>query len=251
MSLPENPPQKIPAAAPNLVGAEASASSPGFEEILHRVWTQYGRMIVAACVVVLLVILGNGVFKYLAAQKEVEIRQAYAAADNPEKLKAFAAAHSGHPLAGVATLQAADAAYAAGQGTEAVTHYETAAKTLAGTPLAGRTQLGRAMALLLAGRTAEAEAGLQQLADRTTESAGVRSEAAYHLATLAQTAGRTEQVRKLTDQILQIDPASPWAQRALLLASGPAAVVPAQPATATAAEEISDTVIRLNLPGGN
>ena len=251
MSLPENPPQKIPAEAPNLVGAETSAASPGFEEILHRIWTQYGRMIVAGCVVVLLVILGNGVFKYLAAQKEVEIRQAYAAADNPEKLKAFASAHTGHLLAGVATLQAADTAYAAGQGAEAVTHYEAAAKTLAGTPLAGRTQLGRAMALLLAGRTADAEAALQQLADRTTETAGLRSEAAYHLATLAQTAGRTEQVRKLTDQILQIDPASPWAQRALLLASGPTVVAPVQPSSETAETAPTDTVIKLNLPGGN
>lgn len=251
MSLPENPPQKIPAEAPNLIGAEASASSPGFEETLHRIWTQYGRMIVAACVVVLLVILGNGVFKYLGAQKEVEIRQAFAAADTPEKLKAFATAHSGHSLAGVATLQSADAAYTAGQGAEAVTHYENAAKNLVGTPLAGRTQLGRAMALILAGRIADAEAALQELADRTTEIAGVRSEAAYHLATLAQSAGRGDQVRKLTDQILQNDPASPWAQRALLLASGPAAVTPNQPAPETTESEPSDAVIKLNLPGGN
>jgi hypothetical protein len=251
MSLPDNPPQKIPTDAPNLVGAEASASSPGFEETLHRIWAQYGRVIVAACVVVLLVILGNGVFKYLAAQKEVEIRQAYAAADTPEKLKAFAAAHSSHVLAGVATLQSADAAYTAGQGAEAVTYYEAAAKILADTPLAGRTQLGRAMALLMAGRTTDAESALQQLADRTTETAGVRAEAAYHLATLAQTAGRTDQVRKLSDQILQIDPSSPWAQRVLLLASAPAAGVPAQPVSETKETEPSDSVIKLNLPGGN
>jgi hypothetical protein len=251
MSLPENPPQKIPAEAPNLVGAEASAASPGFEETLHRIWTQYGRMIVAACVVVLLVILGNGVFNYLAAQKEVDIRQAFAVADTPEKLKAFAAANSGHPLAGVATLQAADVAYTAGQGAEAATQYEAAAKILAGTAFAGRAQLGRAMALLLAGRTAEGEAALQQLAGRTTESSGVRSEAAYLLATLAQTAGRTDQVRQLTDQILQIDPASTWAQRALLLASDPAASAPAQPASQATETSPSDTVIRLNLPGGN
>lgn len=251
MSLPENPPQKNPAEAPNLIGAEASASSPGFEETLHRIWTQYGRLIVAACVVVLLVILGNGVFKYLAAQKEVEIRQAYAAADTPEKLKTFAAAHSGHRLAGVATLQVADDAYTSGQGAEAVTQYEAAAKALAGTAFAGRTQLGRAMALLLAGRTADGEAALQQLADRTTETAGVRSEAAYHLATLAQTAGRTDQVRELTDQMLQIDPASTWAQRALLLNSSPGSAAPSQSGSETAETETTDNVIKLSIPGGN
>lgn len=251
MSLPDNPPQKIPTAAPNLVGAaEASASSPGFEETLHRIWTQYGRIIVAACVVVLLVILGNGVFNYLAGQKEVEIRQAYAAASSPEKLKAFAVAHAGHPLAGVATLQSADTAYEAGQGAEALTHYEVAAKSLAGTPLAGRAQLGRAMALLLAGRTTDGESALQQLADQASVAAAVRVEAAYHLAILGQTAGRTEQVRRLTDQIMQIAPASTWAQRALLLTSSPG-VAPVQPATQATETAPSDTVIKLNLPGGN
>jgi hypothetical protein len=246
MSTPENPGQSKTADAPNLVPADAAGLS--FEQTLHNFWKQYGRLVVAGCVVVLLAILGQGVLDYMAAQKEAEVRRAYAAANTPEKLKAFAAAQSGHLLAGVASLQLADEAYAAGRGAEAVGLYESVAKLLADTPLAGRVKLGRAMALLQAGRTAEAETALQELADLATASVAFRAEAAYHLATRAQTAGRTEQVRKLSDQIMQMDPSSPWAQRALLLGAGQS--LPSAP-DAAADEPAAGPVIKLNLPGGN
>lgn len=248
MSTPENPVQSKTADAPNLVPAEAAG--PSFEETLHNFWKQYGRIVVAGCVIVLLAILGKGVLDYMGAQKETEIRQAYAAANTPEKLKAFVGAQSGHTLAGVGSLQMADTAYAEGRAAEAIGLYEAAAKTLADTPLAGRAKLGRAVSLLLAGRAADGEAALQEVADLAVLPVAFRAEAAYHLAARAQLAGRTEQVRKLSEQIMQMDPSSPWAQRAMLLVAGSAA--PSAPTPAAPVEEpAADSVIKLNLPGGN
>jgi hypothetical protein len=252
MSTPENPSstQPVGSALPTGVAVETPVVS-SFEDTLQRLWAQYGKAIIIGCVAVLLAILAKGGLDYLAAQKEVEVRQAYAAATTPEKLKAFAGAHAGHVLAGVAHLRMADEAYAAGQGSEAVTHYEASLKALAAGPLEGRNQLGLAMAQVLAGRTAEGEAALKQLADRTSAPAGLRAQAAYQLASLAQTAGRADDVNKFADLVVQIDATSPWAQRALTLRSqspAPAgaavAAAPAVPATE------GESTIKLNLPAG-
>ncbi len=245
MSTPENPVNKPATDLPQ------SAPTPGLDETIQRLWAQYGRVVIAVCVIVLLAILGKGVLDYMAAQKETEIRQSYAAADTPEKLKAFIAAQSGHGLAGVAALQLADGAYTEGRGAEAVSQYEAAVKALAGTPLSSRAQLGRAMSLILAGRGNEGETALRELADRTSEATVIRAEAAYHLATLAQTAGRSEEVSRLVGQIVQIDPSSPWTQRALMLSMGAAPQVQVEAAKTEAAPAAEGSAIQLNLPGGN
>jgi hypothetical protein len=46
---------------------------------------------------------------------------------------------------------------------------------------------------------------------------GVRVEAAYQLASLASEANNGAEVQKYADQLMAIDPASPWTQRALAL----------------------------------
>lgn len=228
--------------------------TPGLAEMLQQFWTRNRNLIVAACVVVLVVIVARDVWDYMAVEKERQFGADFAAATaTPEKLQAFAQTHAGHELAGVAWLQLGDQAYAAQRASEAIAHYEQAAKVLQTGPLADRTRLGLAMAQLLAGQTDTGRAALQALVDNDEISRGARVEAAYHLASLAHTAGRSADVRTQVERILTLDPSSPWAQRAMMLrmadadpASAPAVSAPAKPA-APADEEAAEPVIKLNL----
>lgn len=256
MSTPENPSSSQPAGNVHpATAADATKTpvAPPPDEQLRQFWAKNGKTVITGCVVVLLVILGKGGWEYMSAQREADYTKEYAAATTSEKLKTFAAAHPGHVLAGVAYLRLADEAYAAGKGADAVSNYDAAVKNLAGSPFLSRAELGRAMAKLQAGQTAEGEAALKQIADRATEAKGVRLEAAYHLASFAQAAGRGEDVKKFTDQIIQIDPASSWAQRAMMLQAAlpapAAAVAPASAAPAPAATT-AEPAIKLNVPAG-
>lgn len=226
-------------------------SSP--DERLRQFWAKNSKVVIAFCVVVLLAILAKGGWEYLAAQKEADLTKEYAAANTSDKLKEYAAAHAGHTLAGIAYLRLADEAYVAGKGAEAVTNYEAAMKNLAGNPLLSRAELGRAMAKLQAGQTAEGETALKQIADRATEAKGVRLEAGYQLASLAQGSGRADDVKKFTDQLIQLDASSPWTQRAMMLQPAQpvsaAAAAPA-PGAAPAATAAEAPAIKLNVPAG-
>ena len=241
--------KSIPPASSPASGEEINIT-PSFEEKLQIFWENNRRGLLVLCVVVLLAIVARGGWDSLAAQKERGLQKDYAAAVTPDKLKAFASANAGHELAGVAWLQVADAAYAAGKSTEAVTAYRDAHKVLKTGPLGDRASLGLAMAQLQAGQSADGEAGLKQLADSAAVGSGMRVEAAYQLASLAYSAGKADAVKALTDQIMQIDPASPWAQRALSLQmKSPAAtaVDTAAPAASTEEAKAADPVIKLNL----
>jgi hypothetical protein len=186
-----------------------------FGNNLHQLWTRHGNLITAACVVILLAILGKGGWDFYQAQRETGIESDYAAASTPDQLKAFAAANPGHTLAGIAQLQLADQDYTAGKFAEAQAGYDQAAATLKTGPFAARAQFGSAMAKLGAGKTTEAEAALKQFSNDTTQLKGIRAEATYRLASLAGEAGRSDDVAKYSDQLMQIDPSSPWTQRAL------------------------------------
>lgn len=247
MTTPASP---QPPSAPH---ADVKNVTPGLAEQLHQFWTRNRNLIVAACAVVFVVIVIRGVMDHMAAEKEKQFGADFAAATaTPEKLQAFAQTHAGHELAGVAWLQLGDQAYAAQRATEAVAHYEQAAKVLKSGPLADRTRLGLAMAQLQAGQTEAGRAALQALVDNDKISRGARVEAAYHLASLAHAAGSAADVRTQMERILSLDPSSPWAQRVMMLrmadASTPTAPAVAAPAApAATAEESAEPVIKLNL----
>jgi predicted negative regulator of RcsB-dependent stress response len=201
----------------NLVAVDENYVALTFEDRLRIFWRKNGKSIVALVVVALLAVLGKGVWDYRAAQKEIELERVYAAATTPEQVKAFATSHPGHMLAGIARLRVADEDYAAGKSTEAIYGYEDAAAALKSGPLASRARLGLAMARIQAGKTAEGEAALKQLAGDANETKSSRVEAAYQLASLASAAGRADDLKKYTEQVMKIDPASPWLQRTMML----------------------------------
>ena len=232
MTTPATPSAPKPAGDDRkLVSVDETYIAPSFEDSLNLFWKKNGTAVLVLCGVVLVGICAKGGWDYLQGQKELEVEQAYAAATTSDQLKSFAAAHADHSLAGIAQLRLADEAYAAGKSAEAVAAYDKAVTALKTGPLAARAQLGRALSKAQAGKSAEATTELKQLASDAGQLKGVRAEAAYQLASLAAEALNAADVQKYSDQLMQLDPSGPWAQRAMMLrASLPPA--PAAPAPA-------------------
>jgi predicted negative regulator of RcsB-dependent stress response len=218
MAFQPTPPN--PAKAAKTAGADAPAPAPELEHHLRNFWEKYNGVLVWACTAVLLVIVAREGWDYYQARREAGIQAEFAAAATPARQRDFLAAHPDHPLAGVAELQLADAAYAAGRSDEAASSYSQAAATLKEGPFADRARLGLAMAEIQAGRTTEGEAGLRRLVDDTHAVRAVRTEAAYHLASIAAAAGRTAELQRISSELLQSDPNSRWTERVFALQAG-------------------------------
>ena len=217
MTTPATPSAPKPAGDDrNLVAVDVSTAA-SFEERLHLFWKNNGNSILTLVGLVLVGIIAKGGLDYFSAQKELGIEKDYAVATTPEQLKAFATSHTGHSLAGIALLRVADDAYAAGKTADALTGYEQALPALKGTPLAARAQLGRALAKIGTGKGAEGTAELKQLADDARLTKGVRAEAMYHLASLANDVSNSADVQKYSEALMRLDPSSPWTQRVLAL----------------------------------
>ena len=231
----------------NLVAVDATTAVT-LEDKLNLFWRQNGTAVLALCGLVLVGIIAKGGWDYLSRQKELDVEKAYAAATTPEARKAFVAAHPDHSLAGIEQLRLADDAYAAGKAAEALAGYEKTLTIIKDGPLAARAQLGRALAKIQTGKAADGAADLKQLAGDPSQFKGVRAEAAYQLTSLAADAGNGADVQKYADQLMAIDPASAWAQRAMALrAMFPA---PAAPAAAKADEKKDAAAgVQVKLPG--
>jgi hypothetical protein len=202
--------RKVPA------GDENPVASP-VDEQLHDFWKKNSSFLLIVCGLVLLGYLGKEGWEYFAQQREAGVQAEFAAASSPEKYQAFADAHPDHVLTGVADLRLADFSYAAGRMEAAISSYGKAIEILKTGPLAARARLGLAMAKIQSGEKADGEAGLHELADDTAQFKAIRAEATYQLASLAASAGQGAEVQKLLVQLTQIDPNSPWTQRAYSL----------------------------------
>jgi tetratricopeptide (TPR) repeat protein len=171
------------------------------------------------CAIVLIGIVGKGVYELYERSQKKKAGADFAAANTSEKLKTFAVANRSSGLGGVAHLQLADEAYAAGNYTQAAQYYQSATDSLGDPALAARARLGQAISKIQGGQTAEGEAQLKALASAPQQLKTVRAEACYHLASLCAGAGRTDDAVKYLDQLNGIEPAGLWAQRALSLRS--------------------------------
>ncbi|MFY9926209.1 MAG: tetratricopeptide repeat protein [Opitutaceae bacterium] len=203
---------------------------PDQGEALRRTWETYGNMIYLVCGVILLAILAKGGWDYLNRQKELGIQNEFALCVTPDSFRSFASNHPGHPLAGAAEVMVADNSYASGKYGDAVSAYSAAIPDLPQGPVLARARLGLAMSMALSGRVSDAEASLRQIINDATLSASVRCEAGYHLAVMSVAAGRGADVQKLAEQVMQIDPESPFAERTFALRSS----TPEAPAAAPA-----------------
>ena len=254
MSKPATPSALKPAGDHrNLVVVDATTAVT-FEDKVNLFWKNNRTAVIAVCVLVVVGIAGKGLWDYLARQKEMDVERAYAAATTAEQLKSFSAAHDGHSLAGIAQLRLADEAYSAGKSADAISGYDKAAGVLKTGPLAVRAKMGRALAKVQAGKNTEAIADLKLLADDATQFKAVRTEAAYHLASLAVESGNAADAQKFIDQITAIEPGGMRMQQAFALRAMLPPVPVAPPAAPVAPtgekkDEAATPALKLELPG--
>lgn len=225
-------------ANPTPHGADPAATpavEPGFEEALHAFWAKNRNLILGACVVALLAIVVREGLQYFAAQREKGVQAEFAqVAGQPAKLAAFAEAHPGHALAGVAWLQLADDKFSTGDFTGAVAAYQKAAAGVKNEALQARAKLGVAISQVSGADTTAGTAALKALSTDTNIAKGIRVEAIYHLASLALESGNTDEVRRLVDEATRTDATNTWSARATaLLAALPAPGKTADPAAPT------------------
>ncbi len=231
--MPLRPPtSKSSQSAASVPAVPAAPSAADLDHHLKNFWEKYNRVIYAVCCVILAAILVKGGWDYFAGQREAAIGNEFVAAATPASLKAFVSAHPDHPLAGVAELQMADAAYSANQVGEALAGYAQAADILKTGPLAARARLGLAMAKIQTGRQDEGAAELRSLLDDAQGYKTIRAEAAYHLASLAAAGGRAAELQGISTQLMQMDPDGPWTQRVFALQAQQMAAAGDKPAIA-------------------
>ncbi|MEO7413415.1 MAG: tetratricopeptide repeat protein [Opitutaceae bacterium] len=229
--------------------AESSAITLTAEDKLQLFWRRNRTLIIVVCIAVTVAIIGIGVFDYLEGEREKDVQEAYVTATTPETLKVFADAHSEHALGGAAYLRLADDAFSAGKFADALTNYDKAAKTFKEGPLAARTKLGLAVTKVVSGKATEGTAELKQLVDDANQFKGIRAEAAYHLASLAAESSNVPDVQKYSDLLIQIDPASLWTQRAMMLRATLPPSPPAADATTAPSGAPAMPAIEFKVPG--
>lgn len=232
MTTPVNPSSSKPAGDDrNLVQVDLSAAM-SFEDKLEAFWEKNRGLILGGCALVVVAIAGYGLYGRMQKAKKLEVQAAYAAATTTEQLKSFSAAQGEDPLAGIAQLRIADEAYAAGKTADAIAAYDKAIAILKNDPVAARAKLGRAIAKVQAGKAAEATAELTAIANDAAQLKALRSEAGYHLMSLAVEAGKADEAQKLSELLMQIEPMGAWSMRAMQLrATLPAPAVAPAPAT--------------------
>lgn len=225
----------IPPAAPQPHDPANPPPPAGADEFRLKVETfwEKNRSFIFLCVLLVLVaILGREAWQYYRASQERAVQEAYAKVERVEDLPKFAEANRGHTLAGVALLRVADAAYEKNDFRSAATTYQKAADELDGVvALKTRARLGAAMSQLASGDTGPAETALKALKDDTAALATLRAEAAFHLATLAHDAGRTDEATQLLEEVSKIEANGLWAQRAFALRAQMEMAKPAAPAS--------------------
>jgi tetratricopeptide (TPR) repeat protein len=216
----------------------AAPSDPKPEETvfldvkLRMAWERYGNLVYVLCGLGAAAILAREGLKYLADQKELEVEKEYAAATTPEAYKQFAADHRGHPLTALVELKFADESYQNWKFADATAGYGKAIVDLPPGPFQDRARLGLALSQARDGKLGDAEATLRQILNDDSQLKSLRCEAGYDLADIAASSGRAEDVQKLAERLMQIDPTSPYAERAFALRSELPAQAPSAPAIA-------------------
>jgi hypothetical protein len=242
MTTPATPSNPTPAGDDRNLVAVDPTTAVSFEDKMQLFWKKNRTVIFILCAVILLAIVAREGWQYMARQKNMDVEKAYAAATTSDQLRSFAAAHPNHALAGIAQLRLADDAYKAGKSADAIAGYDKAISILKEGPLVSRAQIGRALAKIQSGKAGDGQSDLKKLADDTKELKAVRTEAMYHLTSLAVDAGNATDAQKFVDQLMQLDPSSPWTQRALAIrATIPATAEKPAAAASTAPAAKSDT----------
>lgn len=196
----------------NLIDLKDSANL-SLEDRVNLYWKENQRFLIACIAVLLLVVIGYQVMRMIKEQAEATLQAEYVEADANSALAEFARANKEKALGGFAALETADEAYTAEDYEKAAEFYELAASALQQPMLTGRARIGLAFATYYAGRTEEGLAQLNAVASDNTLAEAIRTEAAYHLAVEAHSAGRADEFSGYSAQVKNSKFAGQWQQR--------------------------------------
>ena len=196
----------------NLVDLEESEEF-SFEDRASIYWAENKGFLIGCILVLLLVVAGYQTMRIVKERIGTALQAEYAKADANGTLADFATTHSNKELGGFAALKIADEAYADEDYEKALEFYSLAASVLESPILAGRAQIGQAFTLYYNGNTDEGLARLNTITSDNTLAESTRTEAAYHLALEAHTAGRAAEFASYAAQVNNSKFAGQWQQR--------------------------------------
>lgn len=184
-----------------------------FDDPLQDWWQKNGRSLIMGA---LIVVIGTALvfaFRAYRDSQEEALQIAYNDAVAAEALPAFAEENAGHPLGGVAALQAANEAFAEDDWDRALTFYSVATDSLGPNPLAGKARLGVAISQSKLGNNEAAKSVLSALAGDDTEFPAARAEALYFLSLLSLEAGDADAFSRYSTDLAEIDQMGRWSAR--------------------------------------
>lgn len=191
----------------NLVLVDGDFNEADLDDKIWLFWERNRGYLVFSAVAIFVAGLGYIGVQAFRAQHARGIGAAYAVAETPELKVGFAERHRGEPLAALAALEAADAAYAKSDYAEAARRYALAGElaALAGAkakPVAVRAPVSAALCDLRAGRE---EAGLKQLEAIASAATADKAAKCHALFALAEHACGRKDFAKARDYLDRFD----------------------------------------------
>lgn len=219
----------------NLVVVDEDFAHADAEDRMWLFWERHRERIIGTFAAVILGLLAWFAFAAWDEGRREDIRQAYAAAREDEPaLRAFAAAHPGHPLATAALLRLADKSHREGKGSVAA--YDAAAANDPGSDRAAQALRWRARlyAGLLALDQGDKGAGarLSAVAEATEAPEALRGPAFLALARASLAAKDPSGARSWLDKMDRLlGPNHPWREEQRRLIATEPALRPSAPKT--------------------
>jgi hypothetical protein len=189
------------------------------EERFNDFWKRNGGIVFGLIALVAVVITAHQGYGLWTKTSEARLEGAFAGLGTTEAKLSFADEHRSHPLAGLAFLEVADAAYARGEFLQAGNHYDAAIAPLtkAGSPLSSRARLGAALARLRQGE-ANGLFLLEEIARDPEAIEVIRAQAAYHHAVASWERSDFDAVRRSLDLLDTFAGAPNWRREGSRLA---------------------------------
>ena len=200
-----------PSSAAALAGrrGESGWRTPAIDEPLHGFGRRTAQALIVLCGLVLLFYIGRAGWDYIAGAEGRGHAAGLSPPHDPEQVEGLCRRPPGPLPGGVAELQLADEAYAAGGWRTPPRRLHPGHALLKTGPLAARAQLGLAMAKIQSAVGPRVRRRCSQLADDTHQLRPSGRRPPTSLASLAASAGRADEVQKLGAQLMQMDPQQP------------------------------------------
>lgn len=167
-----------------------------FEDRVWLYWTRNKSFIITSIVMAFAIIVGVQGYKIFKKSQADALAAAYEQAVSQTQLLDFAKKNSGTLLAGVATLQVADEAYAKSDFKTAASFYEQAKGELGGSVLYGRAILGYASSIAMQDAVKGKDA-LKAVYENINIAPAYRAQAGYMFGLLEKSQGKIDVAKEI------------------------------------------------------